>query len=235
MFGYVYYAFLHIQFNQKILKYIHFDLISLDRQELTVNDWKKYVFVDECTINISDNKGRSFFKSRIDGKNNPVNFKKIPLKSVRCNLFGVLTSKMVRIFKIPSPFNSQDYFHLLEKVGLADYLKALLIDPIYFVQDGSRVHTTPTILNYLATKFELVTDWPGYSPDLNVIEKVWALMKDRVRKTSEIESITDEDQLFDLCEMVVKGISAKTIENLYRSLPNKINSVIELNGQRTIH
>lgn len=52
-----------------------------------------------------------------------------------------------------------------------------------FQQDNARPHIsneTLMSLDYLEIPF--IDDWPPYSPDLNVIEVVWAIMKKRIQK-----------------------------------------------------
>jgi transposase len=48
------------------------------------------------------------------------------------------------------------------------------------MQDNALIHTAGSIKNWLAGNGILLLDWPLYLPDLNLIEMVWAWLKEWV-------------------------------------------------------
>lgn len=66
-------------------------------------------------------------------------------------------------------------------------------------QDGARAHTANVIMKYLRKKgVSVLLNWPPYSPDLNCIEVVWAVLQRRcalryATSQEELERIVQEE------------------------------------------
>ena len=71
---------------------------------------------------------------------------------------------------------------------------------------------------------EILENWSANSPDINIIENVWSLLKKRVfqRHSKNIE------ELWAFCQEFER-IPLEYIQNLYSSIPNKLklSSVME--------
>ena len=72
---------------------------------------------------------------------------------------------------------------------------------------------------------------PPYSPDLNPIENLWAIVQQRVNKRKpttlgELEQFWSEEW---------RGVSRTTTENLVNSVPKRLQAVIDANGGFTGH
>ncbi len=72
-------------------------------------------------------------------------------------------------------------------------------------------------------------DWPSMSPDLNPIEHLWGILKQKVeeRKVSNIH------QLRDIIIEEWKRSPAATCEALVNSVPKSVKTVLENNGGHT--
>lgn len=73
--------------------------------------------------------------------------------------------------------------------------------------------------------------WPAQSPDLNIIEPLWSTLEARVRNVfpppSSLKQL--ENMLFDEWQ----NISLETIQNLYDSIPRRIQAVLAADGGPT--
>ena len=99
-----------------------------------------------------------------------------------------------------------------------------------FMQDGAPCHRSKLVTIFLKKKKVKVLDWPGNSPDLNPIEHLWAVIKDKVAEKQP-------SSLPDLCraikEVWVKEISKEYCTNLVSSMPRRLAAVFQNNGGHT--
>lgn len=78
---------------------------------------------------------------------------------------------------------------------------------------------------------EFLLSWPSQSPDLNIIENVWLLMKNTVKK-----NMRDINTVHDLKRVLFrtwKSIPLMYIQNLYSSIPKGLRVVIRSKGHIT--
>lgn len=78
-------------------------------------------------------------------------------------------------------FDSYAYIELLDEIALPS-IEAQFgdIENIVFMHDNSPIHTARRVREYLESRHVPMLNHPTCSPDLNLIEDIWALMeKDR--------------------------------------------------------
>ena len=99
-----------------------------------------------------------------------------------------------------------------------------------FQQDGASPHRAKNTIQFLSQKVKLLKDvikWPANSPDLNVIEIIWAIIKSRIN----IEKVENKKDLFEKVKQIWDEIPIETINLLIDSFHSRIKTCIQLNGE----
>ena len=123
--------------------------------------------------------------------------------------------------------NSQRYQNVLcDKVPL--WMNVLSCE--IFQHDSAPCHKAKTVTEWLNTNQIEVLDWPSYSPNLNPIENLWAIMKEKISKI-EITSLSHLEEVIK--SVWCRDISAQLCKNLVFSMPNRIKKVLKNKGHAT--
>lgn len=103
-------------------------------------------------------------------------------------------------------------------------------DEVIFQQDGASPHTARATQAWLETQeyqFIRKEDWPARSPDLNIIERLWAIMQQRV---DEKEPRT-KDGLVRIVKRIWRALQAEALKNLVASMDARLQAVIDHDGE----
>jgi hypothetical protein len=100
--------------------------------------------------------------------------------------------------------------------------------------DNASVHTAHIIKALLANLGVEVMDGPAYSPDLNLIENLWSLMKREIyRLAPDLANAADTNKILDRLIVVAQeawhAIDMEILCNLSDSMPRHVNAIIGAN------
>ena len=81
-------------------------------------------------------------------------------------------------------------------------------------------------------------DWPANSLDLNLIETLWAILKDRLNKHHlELFDMGSGQDALDAFAQVItdewRAIPQETIDSLIKGMDNRVNEVLHAKGWYT--
>jgi len=107
-----------------------------------------------------------------------------------------------------------------------------------FMHDGAPVHRAHVVIEILQQLDITVMVWPPYSPDLNPIENLWAIMKQQIYKLNpELEHARDtedtRERLIAAAKEAWQAIDEQVCIKLSETMPHRVKAVIEADGWYT--
>lgn len=100
----------------------------------------------------------------------------------------------------------------------------------YFMQDNARPHIAKSTLDFFKNQNIRLLSWPPYSPDLNIIEQIWAILSQAVYNQPQFRS---KDQLWEAISKAVLEIPIQTVLNLYDGIIDNLLNCIKCSGNIT--
>ena len=112
------------------------------------------------------------------------------------------------------------------------------VEGAIFQQDNAPVHTAYVVRDWLAEQEFEIMDWPPYSPDLNSIENLWALLKAKIYEMHpEIKDMEDNEETLEYLTIAAQEawseMDTAMIENLAVTMPHRVQQVLDNEGWYT--
>ena len=186
-------------------------------------DWRIVCFSDETMIQLDANITRAWHPK---GARPSVPRKKFPAKIMFWS--AVSTWFKFDLVEIEGTMTATKYVEMLRSKFIP-WVRKQRKRAIVFQQDNAPSHTARHTKAFFEEDNIVCLDWPPYSPDLNPIENLWGILKQNVdarkpRTLAELRSISQEEW---------KRIPMDMVRECINSMPRRLSSVIESNGEQT--
>lgn len=194
-------------------------------------DWDWVIFSDEKTFKSCNDRAKSFWRPKNE-RYNPLYIQETTFSGrITCGVWGYITKGGVgELCEISRGMNSAEYTSILDDFLLPS------IDITYgdsaaeftFQQDNARMHTSYHTRAWFQAHPEVrCMEWPVKSPDLNLIENVWAKM---VWQWSDGGFANRHDIFLEAEDRWNSLRGTDYIDNLYNSMTKRMNEVINNGG-----
>jgi len=88
------------------------------------------------------------------------------------------------------------------------------------MQDNAPVHKAKCVLKCFKDRKIDVLEWPPNSPDLNPIENLWSIWKQKLK--SKINIFSTAEEIAEIGRREWRAIPTTTIQNIISSMPKRL-------------
>lgn len=194
--------------------------------------WDSVIFSDECKIECINYNGQH--RVRRTSFSNPYLPKYLRPRVKHPQslmIWGCFCSKGTgRLYFCDGKMNSDDYINVLESKLVPTAQHFFKGEPYVFQDDSAPIHRSQKTRKWIAEHNIEALPWPSNSPDLNPIENIWKILKNKVGQKRP----TNAKQLKkSIVEVWRNEISSELCQSLVSSMNRRCNDVIKNNGGHT--
>ena len=135
-----------------------------------------------------------------------------------------------RLFYIDVRINAAAYKEMLDK-EILPFIRRSMGNDFILQHDGAKPHTSCLVSHYLQEQRISVLKWPAKSPDLNIVEKIWAWIVDEVYSEGDINNIAQLKGAINAAVKKVQRTKRASIVEAFASFSAKAIAVVEKKGE----
>jgi transposase len=193
--------------------------------------WGRTIFSDESTFQLFRNTTQVRYKA---GK--PVPTRAMVKHPYKVHVWGSFCARGIVGFHIFTGIMDGELYREIIMQNLFEQAYQVVGKNWVFQQDNDPKHKAKVTMALLQERCPRILDWPSSSPDLNPIENLWAILKQRVEKRvnsmiSKKNPVT-KDGFASIIREEWEKIDQNLCLNLIKSMPRRLASVIECRGQK---
>lgn len=188
--------------------------------------WRSVIFSDEKKFNLDGPDGWNYYFHDLRKEEQYLSRRQMGGGSVMV-WAGIGYHGKTDINILSGRQNSAKYIQLIDE-QLSKHATRIAGSTFIFQQDNASIHTAKCVTSYIKSKNFTCLEWPARSPDLNIIENVWA---DLTR--SVYENGRQYKDIAELKQSIITNWSLlrqKRIKKLFKSIPDRLLDVVQRKG-----
>lgn len=209
-------------------------VMARNRCNWPIEEWKKIVFTDESGLDNSGFHRKLVFRRPAQRFHRNFVYQ-APNKSLRINFFSWVTRDGTGQIIPYQTMNADLYCEVIRHM-IETLRQNFGHDDFKIVHDNAKFATCVQTVVFLrrnnyARYFLPIT---AYSPDMNIIENAWAMLKHKVRKHCfKYGQTSRRVEFLNLIQREWASIGQEIVDNLYQSLPIRMRAIVEARGLLT--
>jgi transposase InsO family protein len=199
-----------------------------------VKNWERVIFSDESKFNLFGSDGLQYCWRKGGQALDPrYTQKQVKHGGGKVMVWGCISPHGVgRLCRIDGRMDSSQYISILQE-GYLGTLKDLHTNHQGFIfqSDNDSKHKSRATQSWLRETGIPTLEWPSSSPDINIMENLWAYLDNRIR--AHPMNLSNSEELWKTLQQEWYKISPKYIRKLYESLPRRVEEVCNVKGGNT--
>lgn len=186
-------------------------------------NWNNVLFTDEARFQLHSNYVRVWTcrNARRPSFNRLV-------KSPSINVYAAISSKgKICLFFSSQNFNTEVYCDVVELI-VNPVATELFPSGFILQRDNAPCHRSFAAQDRMEELGMQILPWPSYSPDLNIIENVWAWLKQEVEKKLPTGVLDLKNKIQEAWDEMPQQI----INNLFSSINTRLTECISVGGEK---
>lgn len=200
----------------------------------SVENWERVIFSDESKFNLFGSDGLQYcWRKGGQALDSRYTKKQVKHGGGKVMVWGCISPHGVgRLCRIDGTMDSNQYISILQE-GYLGTLKDLHTNPQGFIfqSDNDSKHKSRATQAWLREIGIPTLDWPSSSPDMNIMENLWAYLDNCIR--AHPMNPSNSEELWKILQQEWYKISPKYIRKLYESLPERVEEVCKVKGGNT--
>jgi transposase len=200
-----------------------------DHLEWTLEDWKSVLWSDESPFELRNGMRKRVWKLSEEAFH-VTHYTATVKHEVKINVWGCFSYDGVgTLYWVDGIMDSKQYCKILREAMVPASDDLFPEGEFIFQQDNDPKHTCNMTYDWLDGKGIDYMDWLAYSPDLNPIENLWAILKQRMVD----RACKNQEELFLCIQEAWYSIPIDIIHDLVDSMKRRCQEVIEKKGYPT--
>lgn len=199
------------------------------------NNWSRVIFSDETKIIIGEDKKIYVWRKsdeRLMGECTGIRSDWERQGVISAMFWGCITYNGVgTLTSVEGNMNSNVYIDTLNNNLWPVVAKNFGNGGWIFQEDNAPCHVSRVCNDWKTQNNIPVLPWPAQSPDINVIENVWRVLKIRIKR--RLHDIKNKADLERIVHEIWSSLPLHYIRSLYQSLPKRIRAVLKAKGHIT--